>query len=279
TKDFEAGEEGVTTSGYRFRFHISNNGRQPRVGDQVQYHEIVFKNDSLVTSTYYHLNPTLAIIPPLTEVPNPPPPNYEAILLMSAGDSLSVWHDLDTIPITKLPKWLRNDDELVYHIKLLSVKPKAEIEKALQATKAREQSVGDSLRAFVSEFKAGKLKDIVTTTESGLSYIIHESGVGDSIKAGRFLQVHYMGILQDNGVSFNNTFGPAKPFAFQVGRGRVIKGWDEALLKLKKGGKMTIFIPYALGYGEAGRPGKKGEPAYIPEKADLAFYVEVLDVR
>jgi FKBP-type peptidyl-prolyl cis-trans isomerase FkpA len=276
---FSNGEEGRTLSGYRFKFHISTNGVKPEIGDEVRYHEIIFKNDSLVNSTYYRFEPMLAIIPPLTEVPNPPPPNYEAILLMSPGDSLTVWHDLDTIPKDKLPKWLTNSDKLRYEIRMLSHQPKSAIEAGIEKTKNRLTSVGDSLRMAIVAFKEGKLKNQLTKTESGLHYIIHDPGKGDALVEGKYLQVHYMGMLQSNGVSFNNTFANAKPFALQIGRGRVIKGWDEALLKLKKGGKMTLFVPYQMGYGEAGRPGKDGEAAYIPERADLVFYVEILDVR
>jgi FKBP-type peptidyl-prolyl cis-trans isomerase len=276
---FSNGEEGRTTSGYRFKFHVSTNGVKPEIGDQVRYHEIIFKNDSLVNSTFYRFEPTLAIIPPLTEVPNPPPPNYEAVLLMSPGDSLTVWHDLDTIPAAKLPKWLTNKDKLRYEIRMLSHHPKSAIEAGLQKTKDRLTTVGDSLRVAIADFRAGKLQSQLTKTKSGLQYIIHAPGQGDAIVEGKYLQVHYMGMLQANGVSFNNTFANAKPFALQIGRGRVIKGWDEALLKLKKGGKMTLFVPYQMGYGEAGRPGKEGEAAYIPERADLVFYVEILDVR
>lgn len=273
------GTEGRTTSGYRYKFHISTNGVKPAIGDQVRYHEIVFKNDSLVSSTFYRFEPTLAIIPPLTEIPNPPPPNYEGVLMMSPGDSLTVFHDLDTISAANLPKWLKNSDILRYEIKMVSHQPKAAIAAGLEATKARVSTVGDSLRIAISELKSGKLDKQLTTMPSGLKYFIHEEGKGDALVEGKYLQVHYMGMLQETGVSFNNTFGPAKPFAFQVGRGRVIKGWDEALLKIKKGGKITMFVPYAMGYGESGRPGKEGEPAYIPERADLAFYVEIIDVK
>ncbi len=279
TNPIASGTEGKTTSGYRYRFHISTNGIKPEIGDQVRYHEIVFKNDSLVSSTFYRFEPTLAIIPPLTEIPNPPPPNYEGVMMMSPGDSLTVFHDLDTISAANLPKWLKNSDVLRYEIKMVSHQPKSAITAGLEATKARLVTVGDSLKMAISAFKTGKLAPKIKKTDSGLSYIIHEEGKGDVLEAGKYLQVHYMGMLQETGVSFNNTFGPAKPFAFQVGRGRVIKAWDEALLKIKKGGKITIFAPYSLGYGEAGRPGKEGEPAYIPERADLAFYVEIIDVK
>ncbi len=270
-------KKGTTPTGYRYVHHFSYDGPKPALGDEVRYHEIVFNNDSLIKSSHYGFEPIRAIIPTKDKIADPPPPNYDAVMMMSPGDSMTIWHDVgDEV---SLPKWLEKGDQLRYELTMISIRPRAAIEAGIEAVKAREQTVGDSLRQKILDFKNGKLADQLTATESGLQYIIHDPGKGEQVKKGNFLKVHYMGCLQESGASFNNTYGPARPFPFQVGRGRVIKGWDEGLLQLKKGGKMTLFIPYQLGYGEAGRPGEDGGIAYIPERADLAFYVELLDIR
>ena len=63
------------------------------------------------------------------------------------------------------------------------------------------------------------------------------------------------------------------PLTFRVGTGQVIKGWDEALLTMKKGEKRTLIIPYWLGYGV------KGRPPTVPGRATLVFEVELLDFK
>ena len=63
------------------------------------------------------------------------------------------------------------------------------------------------------------------------------------------------------------------PFQFPLGAGRVIKGWDEGVAGMKIGGKRTLYIPAALGYGARGAGGA------IPPNADLIFDVALLEVR
>ncbi len=274
-----AANEGVTDSGYTYTHHRQNDGPKPQEGDQVRYHEIIFLNDSLVKSSHYGFEPINAIIPPRDEVATPPPASFEAILMMAPGDSLTIIQDLAKFKVESLPKWLKEGDVLRYELLMLSLRPKSEVEKEINAVKAREKTVGDSLRMRLEMYKKGELNDEITTADNGLKYIIHEMGVGDTIAKGKFLQVHYYGALMEDGAEFDNTFKKARPFPFQVGRGRVIQGWDEGMLNVKKGGKITLFIPYQLAYGEAGKPARDTSRQGIPERSDIAFYVEVLDVR
>ena len=83
---------------------------------------------------------------------------------------------------------------------------------------------------------------------------------------------HYDGRLLD-GSRFDSSYERGKPFEFQLGMGRVIKGWDEAFATMKKGERRTLIIPHWLGYGE------KGSPPKIPGRATLIFEVELIDWR
>ena len=111
------------------------------------------------------------------------------------------------------------------------------------------------------------------TTESGLRYLEHISGKGDEkTKSGNIVIVHYSGFLAD-GTKFDSSHDRARPFNFTLGENRVIKGWEEGLLNMKKGGKRTLIIPPDLGYGERGAGG------VIPPNATLVFEVELIDFK
>lgn len=264
--------EGVSPSGYKYVHHIKNDGPKPQEGDQVTYHNIVFQNDTtLLSSTYYKIEPQSAILPTKNELPNPPPPDYEGLLLMSVGDSLTIFQELDTFPVEKLPKGITNEDRFKYQLKLVSIKPKAVIDKEIADLKARDKTVADSTKMLIDLYEKGELDDQLKTMESGVKYIIHREGDGKKMRDGGFAKVLYSGFLMD-GTQFDGTFEKARPLPVRIGRGQVIAGWDEAIPMLTVGSQATLFIPYTSAYGEAGKP------PTIPERADLVFYVEIVQI-
>lgn len=114
------------------------------------------------------------------------------------------------------------------------------------------------------------------TTASGLQITDSKAGTGDTPKAGQTCVMHYTGWLYVNGVKgkkFDSSVDHNEPFEFPIGRGRVIKGWDEGVASMKVGGKRTLIIPPALGYGAAGAGG------VIPPNATLIFDVELIAVK
>lgn len=112
----------------------------------------------------------------------------------------------------------------------------------------------------------------VKKTESGLQYIMVQEGVGDFPVVGDQVFVHYTGYLED-GKIFDSSVERGQPLPFPLGQGRVIKGWDEGVALLKKGGKARLIIPPELAYGERGYPG------LIPENATLTFDVELMGIK
>lgn len=117
------------------------------------------------------------------------------------------------------------------------------------------------------------IKSPAVTTASGLTYIITESGKGAPLKAGNTVTVHYTGLLT-NGTKFDSSLDRNEPITFLLGAGRVIKGWDEGLQKLRVGDRATFFIPPQIGYGARGTP-----DGTIPPNATLIFIVEVVGVK
>jgi FKBP-type peptidyl-prolyl cis-trans isomerase len=109
-----------------------------------------------------------------------------------------------------------------------------------------------------------------TKTASGLYYEVTEKGTGDNASAGDNVTVHYTGMLLDGEV-FDSSLSRNEPFSFQLGKGMVIRGWDEGITYFNKGSKGKIYIPSPLGYGAAGAGG------VIPPNAVLVFEIQVLD--
>jgi peptidylprolyl isomerase len=110
------------------------------------------------------------------------------------------------------------------------------------------------------------------TTASGLQYTIDRPGTGVQPQPGQVVKVHYSGWLT-NGTPFDSSLDDA-PLEFPIGRGRVIKGWDEGIAAMKVGERRTLVIPPALAYGSRGYGG-----GAIPPDATLVFKVELVGVK
>lgn len=114
------------------------------------------------------------------------------------------------------------------------------------------------------------------TTASGLQYNDTTPGTGAEAKSGQHVHVHYTGWLYQDGqqgAKFDSSRDRGQPFAFHLGAGMVIRGWDEGVAGMKIGGQRTLIIPPGLGYGARGAGG------VIPPNATLKFDVELLDAH
>jgi FKBP-type peptidyl-prolyl cis-trans isomerase len=106
----------------------------------------------------------------------------------------------------------------------------------------------------------------------GLRYTDEQIGTGAEATTGKTAVVHYTGWLMD-GSKFDSSVDRNQPFSFPLGAGQVIKGWDEGVVGMKVGGKRTLIVPPALGYGA------RGAGNVIPPNATLKFEVQLLDVH
>lgn len=111
----------------------------------------------------------------------------------------------------------------------------------------------------------------IGTTPSGLIYVITRRGEGRQAVVGDTVFVHYTGMLT-SGVKFDSSLDKGRPYAFQLGAGSVIKGWDEGIAKLHVGDQAALVIPSSLGYGASGR-------GPIPPDSTLVFIVELVAIQ
>jgi FKBP-type peptidyl-prolyl cis-trans isomerase len=119
--------------------------------------------------------------------------------------------------------------------------------------------------------KKGGLGDTVTTA-SGLKYVDIKLGTGAVPASGQTCTVHYIGTLTDS-KKFDSSRDRNDPFKFQIGQGRVIKGWEEGVSTMKVGGRRILIIPPQLAYGD------RGAGNVIPPNATIIFDVELLGVQ
>lgn len=118
----------------------------------------------------------------------------------------------------------------------------------------------------------GELSQGFEETSSGLRYKFISEGSGDKAEKGKTVAVHYKGMLAD-GTVFDSSYKRKQPLEFPLGKGHVIKGWDEGISLLREGGKARLVVPSNLAYGSRGAGG------VIPPDATLVFDVELVKIK
>jgi peptidylprolyl isomerase len=157
------------------------------------------------------------------------------------------------------------------------------VRSGMLASKHPDEPINSAMRAAMAEtspqLSTGDATEIrrlfptAYTTKSGLMYINRDPGTGTATpRIGDTIVANYSGRLLD-GTPFDSSSAHGGPLRVQIGVGRVIKGWDEAFLTMRRGARRTLIIPYWLGYGDA------GNPPSIPPRATLVFDVELVDFR
>jgi FKBP-type peptidyl-prolyl cis-trans isomerase FkpA len=198
----------------------------------------------------------------------------EGLTLMSDGDSATFIVSADSIYIKtfrmkSLPAFIDSGSVLYFDIKFINSMSQEEAMKQYQ----------ERIEKIKNEESSNMLKYInennitVDPTESGMYYVETVKGKGKKAESGKKVKVHYKGTLLD-GTVFDSSFDhpDAKPIEFTLGKGMVIKGWDEGVGLMRVGGKATLVIPSVIAYGERGR-------GNIPPYAPLVFEVELVGVE
>lgn len=259
----------TTESGHRLVRHNKAAATPAKPGDMIRMNAITTIGDSVLMNTQRDFGgPRELLLPEKAQIEGQKiPAILEAAYLLGKGDSATVYQAIDSTMRAFLPPNLQSAKEIRFDLVVVDVITAEQKAAAAAESQAKFASLEPKIKATVADFVAGKLKDKLTTTASGLKIFVVEKGSGAPVKAGENLLTHYYGILHD-GTMFDNSFQRGEPLGFQAGAGQMIAGYDEGVQQINHGGKAYFFLPYKLAYGEEGT-------GPIPPKADLVFYVEV----
>jgi FKBP-type peptidyl-prolyl cis-trans isomerase FkpA len=154
---------------------------------------------------------------------------------------------------------------------------------AAAAAGAQDSSQPAPAAAAAQQAPAAPAAPAAPVEQQGPKIEIIDQAVGKGKEAtlGSTVVVNYTGwfyrplAARQRGRKFDSSLDAGRtPLDFQLGAGRVIKGWDQGVAGMKVGGKRTLIIPSELAYGKRGAPG-----GMIPPDSDLIFDVELLNVK
>lgn len=272
-----------TEHGFRFVNHTNKGGTKPQPGETVLVQTYTYIGDSLMASTQKNFGgPREFALYTKDKLPQRIPAMYDALLLSGEGDSVTVYETIDSFLLKFIPPALQKEKEVRYEVVLLDIisaedlqkRQAEEQQKAMEEmrigeeAKKRAPEVAVAVKATAADYKAGKLNDKLTTTNSGLKILTVDKGSGAPVKKGEQIKTHYYGVLT-NGTMFDNSFERGQALPFAAGVGQMIPGFDEGAMTLNHGGKAYLFIPSQLGYGAQGQ-------GSIPPNSELIFYIELL---
>lgn len=259
----ESGGENVTKNGYTYTLFENGSGDLIQPGDVVFFNIVVrHDGDSIWQDSKDSPQQPELVMPADSQITSPNPV-IDALKMMRLGDSIVINERVDTVQ--NLPPQMAGWKTINYSIVVTEIINESKKKMVTDQEVAVEAQVMEDIKAYNS----GSLNGL-QSTETGLKYIFHEKGSGAMNQKGEHVKVYYYGATVKDAKKFDSSYGRGTSFAVPLGAGQVISGWEEILLLLKKGDKVTVFIPGNLAYG------KEGIPGFIGPDAELAFYIEVL---
>ncbi len=268
--------------GYKTKIHNSTGGAMPQIGEYV-FFNLDISNDKGEIIDQSDRGDNMPVIQILAEdqIPDKSNPVIELMSNLAVGDSASLFIPIDSIP--NPPPNMAGSAHIEYSVKTVKIQSeesyqaeleekRMEMEKAMAAAKLQAPKILAEIETTIDKYLKGGNVGEVREGPNGLKVIILEEGTGENAKKGQGVAVMYAGYLK-NMNSFDNSYNRGMPYEFMLGQGSVISGWDEGLALINKGTKALLDIPYAMAYGEQGRP------PTIPAKSDLIFHVTLEDIK
>lgn len=265
----------ILPSGLEYKIVKAGKGkRKGQEGDHAEMFIRVSLEDSLIFDSRKMFNPDKPV-PVTIQKPKVQGDLMEGFMLLVAGDSAQFRLPVDTMMKAGAPPLPGakpgTGQKMKYEVQVVSVRSAEEEKKASEEAAAKQTAIDEKLLA--AYFKKNNIK--AEKTASGLYYSVKEKGTGPNAKAGDEIMVNYTGKLLE-GKTFDSNedsaFHHPEPFKLILGRGQVIKGWDEGLQLFNKGTKATLYIPSVLAYGSQDRSPQ------IPANSILVFDVNLVDI-
>lgn len=255
-----------TDSGLLYKFHKKSESRKAEIGDFITIEMRYTTNeDSLLFDGNGETIPLELVKPVFDGDIN------EALAMMSKGDSATFVIRADSFLLknallSRLPDFIDEESRIIFDIRMHNIQSLEELEREKDIARIEGlKNEEEAINAYILEHNISVNPDI-----TGLYYVPIRQGTGRQASAGHRVSVHYTGKFLD-GTFFDSSYSRGNPIEFELGRGYVISGWDQGILKMKKGGKALLLIPSDIGYGE----GRGQIPPYTP----LVFEVELIDVK
>lgn len=264
TEEFQVSEDG-----YQYKYIVKGEGEIPKDGEFVRYN---IKQMNEKDSVFFETTPDQpAVIPCNTAQWEEAGPLFKALQTIKEGDSVLI-----KIPTKSLfegspqgvPPFLNPEGDVTFCIGASKIMTQEEMQAEAEEASEKQFEVDvEIIEAYLAENNIE-----AQSTDSGLRYVIDSEGSGTNPAPGDSVSVHYTGTLLD-GTKFDSSVDRDEPFDFVIGRGQVIRGWDEGIALLKPGSKGTLYIPSALAYGN------RAAGSDIKPNSVLKFDVELLDVK
>lgn len=269
-----------TKGGMPYKVFSSGKGPKIQAGNWIKYH-FTAKLDDSVLKTTYPIGPQYQQVQATTY----PYDISEVILSLRKGDSVYAVQAVDTFlkRPEKLPPYFKKGMKVITTLKILDVLTS---EEAVQDDRALEQE-----NAFKNDKKAQEqlAKDVKILNEwlaknnisgertAGGTVIQRLSpGSGPAVTPGKYVTVKYKGTTLNGTVfdtNMDTSFQHTEPLGFYAGKRRMMRGFDEAVLTMKKGEKVRIYVPAGMAYGM--NPPQGGR---IGVNENLIFDIELLDI-
>ena len=231
-------------SGIQYRVTQQGNGNKPMINDMVYVHYRLLLEDSTLIDNSYERGEPISFKMGAGQVIE----GWEkGIGLLNEGDKAIMIIPPDLAYGERAVGDIPANSKLIFDVEVVKIDP---------APKPLEVPAGAD----------------ITSTTSGLRYLVIEEGDGMMLIPGMRVRIHYNGFFEDDMNIFDSSYQRNEPIDFTLGKGMVIRGWEEGIAKLRVGDKARLWIPYDLAYGEQGR-------GPIPPAANLIFDVEVIDAE